>query len=109
MRPPLFPSGLKNNVPLKIQVPTNVTRSVTGVEIQKMMVARTSSKQRSKDRAHNPDLRQLPLYRCLRMWRIVICNGNGAQVGEQRDEDDEVGTDGLVEDNHGDGKVYLEM
>lgn len=69
----------------------------------------TSSQQRSKDSAHDPDFGQLPLYRRLCVRRIVVGNGDGSQVSEQSDEDDEIGSDGLVEDDHGDSKVDLKM
>jgi hypothetical protein len=39
----------------------------------------------------------------------VVGNGNGGQIGEQGDEDDELGTDGLVDDDHGGDEVQLEM
>lgn len=40
---------------------------------------------------------------------IVVCDSNGGQVGEQSNEDDEVGADGFVDDNHRRNKVNLQV
>lgn len=40
---------------------------------------------------------------------VVVCNGDGGQVGEQGDEDDEIWSNGLVEDDHRESEVDLEV
>lgn len=40
---------------------------------------------------------------------VVIGDGNGSQIGEQGEEDDQVDTDSLVDSNHGGDEVKLKM
>jgi len=39
----------------------------------------------------------------------IVGNGDGGQISEEGDEDNEVGADGLVDDDHRGDKVKLEM
>ena len=41
--------------------------------------------------------------------RIVVRNGDGGEIGEQRQEDNQVDADGLVDDDHGRDEVDLEV
>ena len=54
-------------------------------------------------RRDDPDLRQLPFngFACVR--RVIVGNSDSTQVGEESDEDDEVGPDGLVQHEDRDG------
>lgn len=40
---------------------------------------------------------------------VVVGDGDGSQVGEKGDEDDEIWSNGLVEDDHREGEVDLEV
>jgi len=67
------------------------------------------SKLDTKDDGDDPDLRQLPLdWTRLRMC-VVVRDSHGGQVSEEGDEDDEVGADSLVDDNHGRDQVDLQV
>lgn len=55
------------------------------------------------------NLGELPFYRSRFPVRIVVSHSYGSQIGKQGEEDDEVDADGFVENDHGEGKVDLEM
>ncbi|KAK1241977.1 LOW QUALITY PROTEIN: hypothetical protein MKX07_007800 [Trichoderma sp. CBMAI-0711] len=65
--------------------------------------------QDTKDDRDEPDLGQLPLDGARLVVGIVVGDGDGGQVSEQGEEDDEVDADGLVDDDHGQRQVDLEM
>ncbi|TKW53161.1 hypothetical protein CTA1_10886 [Colletotrichum tanaceti] len=61
----------------------------------------------TKDDGDDPDLGQLPLDRAL--LEFTYGNGDGSQISEQGEEDDEVGADSLVDDDHRGDKVDLQV
>lgn len=86
----------------------------------------TESKQDTEDDGDEPDLGQLPLDRTslresvLRHVRrysymqnisraYIVGNSDGGQIGEESDEDNELGTDGLVDDDHRGDEVKLKV
>lgn len=62
-----------------------------------------------QDHADDPDLLELPLHRPRLHVRVVVGDGDRGQVGEQRDEHDQVWPDRLVDDHHGRGEVDLQV
>src|ERR1700710_2488235 len=40
---------------------------------------------------------------------VVVCDGDGSQISEESQEDDELDADGLVDDNHRGDKVNFQM
>lgn len=69
----------------------------------------TESKQYSENDGDDPDLGQLPLDGTGLVVGIVVGDGDGGQIGKQGKEDNQVDTDGLVDDDHGQGQVDLKM
>lgn len=69
----------------------------------------SGSQKDTEDDGDNPDLRQLPLDGALFVVGVVVGNGDGGQVSEQGNEDNQIGTDGLVNDDHGGDKVDLKV
>jgi hypothetical protein len=69
----------------------------------------TESKQETEDDGDEPDLGQLPFDGTLFGVGVVIGDSDGGQIGEQGEEYDELGTDGLVEDDHGSDEVDLQV
>ncbi|KAH0357736.1 plasma membrane H+-ATPase Pma1, partial [Aureobasidium melanogenum] len=69
----------------------------------------TGSEKDTEDDGDDPNLGKLPLDGTLLRVSVIVGNGDGGQIGEEGDEDDEVGTDGLVDDDHGSGKVKLQV
>lgn len=69
----------------------------------------TEGKQDTEDDGDDPDLGQLPLDRTGLVVGIVVGDGDGSQISEQGKEDDEVDTDGLVDDDHGQSQVDLKV
>lgn len=70
---------------------------------------RPRREQRAEDHADDPDLLQLPLDGARLDVRVVVGDGDGGEVGEERDEDDEVRADRLVDDHHGGREVDLQV
>jgi len=68
-----------------------------------------NGQEETKDDGNDPDLGQLPLDRAHLEVSIVVGNGDGGQVSEEGDEDDQVSADGLVDDDHGGDQVDLEV
>jgi hypothetical protein len=60
----------------------------------------TKSEEYTEDDGDDPDLWKLPLDWTLLEVGVVVSNGNGSQISEQGEEDDEIGTDSLVDDEH---------
>lgn len=69
----------------------------------------TEGKQYSEDDGDDPDLGQLPLDGTGLVVGIVVGDGDGGQIGKQGKEDNQVDTDGLVDDDHGQSQVDLKM
>ncbi|GJC90876.1 hypothetical protein ColLi_13714 [Colletotrichum liriopes] len=77
----------------------------------------------AEDDGDDPDLGELPLDGTLLEVGVVVLrvretrkdvggtysNGNGGQISEQGEEDDEVGADSLVDDDHGGDEVDLQV
>ncbi|KAJ6439395.1 LOW QUALITY PROTEIN: fungal specific transcription factor [Purpureocillium lavendulum] len=70
---------------------------------------RAGGQENAEKDAHDPDLGQLPLHGPRLPVRVVVCHGDGGQIGEQGKEDDEVDPDRLVDDDHGGRQVDLEV
>ncbi|KAG2024738.1 hypothetical protein GB937_003437 [Aspergillus fischeri] len=68
-----------------------------------------TSKQDTEHDGDDPDLRQLPLDRAHFVVGIVVGNGDGGQISEQGDEDNQLGVEGLINDDHGGDKVDLKV
>lgn len=68
-----------------------------------------NGQEETKDDGNDPDLGQLPLDRAHLEVSIVVGNGDGGQVSEEGDEDNQVSADGLVDDDHGGDQVDLEV
>lgn len=69
----------------------------------------TEGKQDTEDDGDDPDLGQLPLDGTGLVVGIVVGDGDGSQISEQGKEDNQVDTDGLVDDDHGQGQVDLKV
>ena len=69
----------------------------------------TDSKQETKDDGDQPDLGQLPLDRTSFEVSVIVGNGDGGQISEQGDEDNQVSTDGLVDDDHRGNEVDFQV
>ena len=54
----------------------------------------------TQDDADDPDFGQLPLHGAEFVGGVVVGDGNGGNVGEEGEEDDEVGADAFVQDYH---------
>lgn len=63
----------------------------------------------TEDDRDDPDLGQLPFDRLRVRVRIVVSDGNGSQIGKEGDEDNELGADGLVDDDHGGNQVDFQV
>jgi hypothetical protein len=57
----------------------------------------------------DPDLWQLPFDRTLFRVCVIVGYRDGGKIGEEGDEDDELGTDGLADDDHRCDQVNLQM
>jgi len=69
----------------------------------------SESKQETKDDGDQPNLGQLPLDGAGIGVGVVVGNSDGSQISEESKEDDELGTDGLVEDDHGGDQVDFQV
>ena len=69
----------------------------------------TDGKQDTEDDGDEPDLWKLPLDWTLLGVGVVVSNGDGGQIGEEGDEDNQVTADDLVDDNGGEGKVNFQV
>jgi hypothetical protein len=69
----------------------------------------TESKEKTKDDGDAPDLGKLPLDGTLLRVSVVVGDGDGSQISEQGKEDNELGTDGLVEDDHRGDEVDFQV
>lgn len=69
----------------------------------------TESKQDTKDNGDDPNLWQLPLDWALLVVGIVVSDSDGSQISEKSQENDQVDSDGLLDDDHGGNQVDLEM
>ena len=69
----------------------------------------TGSEKNTEDDGDDPNLGKLPLDGTLLRVSVIVGNGDGGQIGEEGDEDNKIGTDGLVDDDHGEGKVKLQV
>jgi len=67
------------------------------------------SEQNTENNGDHPDLGQLPLDGASLEVSVVVSDGNGGKIGEQSDEDNQIGTNGLVNDDHGGNKVDLKV
>ncbi|KXT13275.1 hypothetical protein AC579_2498 [Pseudocercospora musae] len=57
----------------------------------------------------DPDLWELPFDRALLRMSVVVGDGDSGQISEEGDEDDELGGNGLVDDDHGSDQVDFQM
>jgi hypothetical protein len=69
----------------------------------------TESEQKTEDDGDEPDLGQLPLDGTRLRVGVVVSDGDGSQISEEGEEDDELSTNGLVEDDHGGDKVNFQV
>jgi len=69
----------------------------------------TGSEKNTEDDGDDPDLGKLPLDGTLLRVSVIVGNGDSGQIGEEGNEDDKVDTDGLVDDDHGQGEVKLQV
>jgi hypothetical protein len=69
----------------------------------------SESEQETKDDGDEPDLGQLPLDRAGLRVGVVVSDGDGGQISEEGKEDNELSTDGLVEDDHGGDEVDFQV
>jgi hypothetical protein len=69
----------------------------------------TKRKQETEDDRDEPDLGQLPFDGTGIRVSVVVSDGDGSQIGEEGKEDNELGTDGLVKDDHRGDEVDLQM
>ena len=63
----------------------------------------------AEDDGDDPDLGELPFDGAGFRVGVVVGDGNGGQIGEEGDEDDEFYAHGLVDDEHGGDEVDFEM
>ena len=63
----------------------------------------------TEDDGDDPDLGQLPLDRAGLEVCIVVSDGDGGQISEEGEEDDEIGSDGLADDDHGGDEVDFQV
>lgn len=68
-----------------------------------------NGQQRAEHNGDDPDLGQLPLDGTAFKVGIVVCNSNGGQISKQREENDQVDTDGLVDGDHRCDQVKLQV
>lgn len=69
----------------------------------------TDSKDNTEEDGHAPKLGQVPLDGGLREGGVVVGNGQGGNIGENGDEDDELDVEGLVEDGNPETKEDLHV
>jgi hypothetical protein len=69
----------------------------------------TGRKENTEDDGDNPDLGQLPLDGASFEVCVIVGNGDGSQISEEGQEDDEVDGDGLVDDYHGCHEVDFQV
>ena len=69
----------------------------------------TESEEKTEDDRDKPDLGQLPLDGTLLRVSVVVSDGDGGQISEEGKEDDELGTDGLVKDDHRSDEVDFQV
>jgi hypothetical protein len=69
----------------------------------------TESEQKTKDNGDEPDLGQLPLDGARLRVGVVVGDGDGSQISEEGEEDNKLGADGLVEDDHGGDEVDFQV
>lgn len=69
----------------------------------------TESEEETENDGDEPDLGQLPLDGAGLRVGIVVGDSDGGQISEQGEEDNELGTDGLVDDDHGGDEVDFQM
>jgi hypothetical protein len=69
----------------------------------------TESEQETENDRDEPNLGQLPLNGAGVGVSVVVSDGDGSQISEQGEEDNKLGTDGLVEDDHRGDEVDLQV
>ena len=69
----------------------------------------TDGKDNTKEDRHSPELGKVPLDGRLGVGSVVVGNGQGSNIGENGDEDDQVQVEGLVEDGNPETEEDLEM
>lgn len=57
----------------------------------------------------NPDLGQLPFHGACFVMCIVIGDGDGSQIGKQSQENDQIDTDGFINNDHRGDKVDFQV
>lgn len=67
------------------------------------------SKKETENDGDEPDLGQLPLDGALLRVSVVVGNGDGSQISEEGKEDDKLGADGLVENDHRGDEIDLQV
>ncbi|KAF7571771.1 hypothetical protein PtrM4_092710 [Pyrenophora tritici-repentis] len=67
------------------------------------------SKKETKDDGDEPNLGQLPFDRTLLRVGVVVGNGDGSQISEEGEEDNELSADSLVEDDHRGDEVDFQV
>lgn len=70
---------------------------------------RSDCQQDTKHDGDDPDLGQLPLHRTGFVMCIVVGDGDSGQVGEKSQEDDQIDTDGFVDNDHGGDQVDFQV
>lgn len=68
-----------------------------------------NSKFDSENNGDDPDLGELPFDRALLRVGVVVSDGDSGQIGEESDENDELGSDDLANDDDGSDQVDLQM
>lgn len=69
----------------------------------------TESKLNTENHGDDPDLWQLPLDRSLFEMSVVVSDGDGSQISEESQEHNQLGDNGLTDDDHGGDKVDLQV
>ena len=69
----------------------------------------TESEQSTEGDGDDPDFGQLPFNRTSFVMGVVVGDGDGSQIGEKGEEDNQLDVDGLVDDDHGCDQVDLQM
>jgi len=66
-----------------------------------------NSEQTTEDNRNNPNLGQLPLDRTGLEMCVIVSDSNGSQIREQSQEDNEIDTLSLVDNEHGRNQVHF--
>lgn len=59
----------------------------------------TNGKEYTEDDGDDPNLGKLPFDGTLLVVSVIVSDGDGGQIGEKGKEDDELDTNGLVDDD----------